>query len=42
MRRHLGVGRVVAERREEEMGQAHGRVRIAARAGPDWCGVPAQ
>ena len=27
---HLGVGRVVAKRGEEEVGQAHGRVRIAA------------
>ena len=26
--RHLGLGRVVAERREEELGQAHGRSRI--------------
>ena len=31
VRRHLGVGRVVAERGEEEVGQSHGRVRIAAR-----------
>ena len=30
MRRHLGIGRVVAERGEEEMGQSHGCVRIAA------------
>ena len=30
MRRHLGIGRVVAKRGEEEVGQAHGRVRIAA------------
>ena len=41
VRRHLGVGRVVAERGEEEVGQAHGRVRIAARS-PDGCGAPAR
>ena len=32
MRRHLGVGRVVAERGEEEVGKSHGRARIAADA----------
>ena len=32
MRRHLGLGRVVAERGEEEVGQSHGRVRIAGHA----------
>ena len=25
MRRHLGIGRVVAERGEEELGESHGR-----------------
>ena len=34
MRRHLGVGRVVAEGREEQLAQAHGRRRIAG-APPD-------
>ena len=41
MGRHLGVGRVVAERGEEEVGQTHGRVRIAADAPRRWCGLDA-